>query len=459
MIKPLLILMLACCAFGATYSPSVGDLDSIQAAVALADTGDTVNVPAGSWAWKIESSGNPSLALTKPIYLKGSGHTSCTVIGDTSSTDGESCIYSLNKSTHLLRISGIKFTQYSYTNGSNAAVEVGNQNWRIDHCVFDTSNVSGARGIQATGFGLIDSCYIYDNTQGVKVNGVAGSTDTYEGDSLWAIAGYDTLGTANAVYVEDCKFYYASLRDGCLDAYAGKFVFRHNEVVQTNIGWHGYDSGPRRSAIGWEIYDNVFTWAGVSTLFCVINARGGTGVVYNNAATGVIGSYILLQNYRDWTAGPDEDICDGGAAIDSNRIGGYPCYDQIGMGAQQKHKPVYCWGNTDDGDTIVPTLAEQNVNISKDRDYFESAKPGYAAYTYPHPTRGPFYKHDYFTHTVTDTAAGIIRWNVKAWVRVDTSSDHSTWGKLDSISSTANHLDTISPVDGKYHRTIGRSVK
>jgi hypothetical protein len=383
------------CGFGVgwavQYSPSLGVLDSIQYYVALADTGDTVNIPAGTWEWKIEASNTPSLTLPKPILLRGSGHTQTIIIGDTSSISGESCIYSKNTSSRLLRISGIKFTRYRYSQGGTAAITVGNKNWRIDHCVFDTSNGAGCRGIQATGEGLIDSCYFYSNTQGIKINGVVASSDVvWEGDSLWSAVGYDTLGTSHAVYIEDCKFYYSALFDGAFDAYVGKMVFRNNYVNGTNIGWHGYDSGPRRSALGWEIYDNTFVWSSENTLFCAVNVRGGSGVIYNNSFSGIIGSTILLQNYRTTRKGPDNDTCNGSAVIDGNVLpNGWPCFDQVGRGVNQLSTPLYSWNNTKNGTAITPTVSgTDTAHIKINRDYYTSEKPGYVAYTYPHPARG-----------------------------------------------------------------------
>jgi hypothetical protein len=169
------------------YAPSSGSLDSIRAAVALADTGDTVCVPAGIWGWKIWAANTPSLTLLKPICLKGAGHESTVIIGDTASGGNERLIRVINNSGHAVRISGFKFKCCVYTNGSMAAIDIGNKNWRIDHCVFDTS--IGTRSMDATGFGLVDSCYFYDHVQGLSCSGLAAKTDTYVGDSIWSADG------------------------------------------------------------------------------------------------------------------------------------------------------------------------------------------------------------------------------------------------------------------------------
>jgi hypothetical protein len=159
--------------------------------------------------------------------------------------------------------------------------------------------------------------------------------------------------------------------------------------LNTNVGWHGFDTGPRRSAIGYEIYANTFVWESENNLFCNVNNRGGTGVIYDNISTGVVSDMILLQNYRSRSAGPDGDVCDGNAALDENTpdSNGWLCYDQVGAGVDQANVPIYCWNNILNGDTIVPTVwGEQDTqHIKINRDYFATSKPGYTALDYPYP--------------------------------------------------------------------------
>jgi hypothetical protein len=208
--------------------------------------------------------------------------------------------------------------------------------------------------------------------------------------------GADSLGTPNAIYIEDCKFYFSQLQDGAFDSYVGKVVFRYNYVENTNVGWHGFDTGPRRSAIGYEIYNNIFVWKLTGNLFTFVNNRGGTGVIYNNVCSGSSSDFCLMQNYRSHQNGPDNRMCNGSAPLDGNvSTNGWPCYDQIGRGVNQTSKPVYLWNNTVNGSLKNPSVPVNcsgticdTSHIHLNRDYFLSPKPGYVAYAYPHPARG-----------------------------------------------------------------------
>lgn len=70
------------------------------------------------------------------------------------------------------------------------------------------------------------------------------------------------------------------------------------------------------------------------------------------------------------------------------------------------------------------------------------------------------YKHLSSTHKILDTLQGIIEITTwKSKVYMDTSSNQSTWGVLDSMSGTTGTIDTIAPISGKYHRTRGKTIK
>jgi hypothetical protein len=143
-------------------------------------------------------------------------------------------------------------------------------------------------------------------------------------------------------------------------------------------------------------------------------------VVFNNRILSTNGSFqgiFNTANYRDpgGSGNATYGFCDGSNVWDENAVGGsgYQCLDQTGAGygdllisaadagvcsgnaprnvtqgctqewPNQVHQPTYVWGNTENGvaeDGIVDT-----VNIQLDRDLYNSARPGYTAYTYPHP--------------------------------------------------------------------------
>jgi hypothetical protein len=86
----------------------------------------------------------------------------------------------------------------------------------------------------------------------------------------------------------------------------------------------------------------------------------------------------------------------GGVPASSNcsTTEGYPCVDQIGRGQSigtspnmtQISDPVYLWGNNlSAAGTAVVGTPSGYVNANRDFFYNQGAKPGFAAYPYPHP--------------------------------------------------------------------------
>ena len=88
---------------------------------------------------------------------------------------------------------------------------------------------------------------------------------------------------------------------------------------------------------------------------------GGSGVIFNNHKTGSTnlgaGSISLYE----------EDS-------------GYPALYQVGRGKNQVLDPAYVWGN----DSSM-SVGSASSNVQEGRDFYQSAKPGYTPYTYPHP--------------------------------------------------------------------------
>ncbi len=255
-----------------------------------------------------------------------------------------------------------------------------------------------------------------------------------------------TLGTNKAVYVEDCTFTYASQEEDSIDAYGGaRVVIRHNTFTSITVGFHGTDSGDRRSAFSYEIYANTFTNNSATTLRAA-TLRGGTGVIYGNTYNGSHGSWndITAMVYRacptldqsswqtcngtNWQIGStnlsaqasraastnggvkfcsgDRDlVCTADATcsavgagtcstyFDGAGTGGYACRDQVGRTHGQALSPLYAWSNGsvaigtyDGGFSCGPGLSNF---IQADRDYVDgTAMPGYSAYAYPHPLQG-----------------------------------------------------------------------
>jgi hypothetical protein len=268
------------------------------------------------------------------------------------------------------------------------------RSWRIDHCALYgltvpssspafAEGVAIGRGIYAWAncYGLIDHCTFVNLRQSVSVNGAV--------DASWDEP--LMLGTAEAVYVEDCDFKLTAHPDGVNDAYDGaRYVFRHNTLTGfCSLGHHGFDSA-LRSTFSYEIYDN--TIRPHDRFVFTMHLRGGTGVIFGNRIAGGRGAAIIAANYRS-----DEQyrsflgnkgICDGKNPLDGNEEpNGYPSRDQIGRSTDQILEPLYAWDNTRDGQgvniSVKPTAKE---HIRENRDYYNNTpRPGYKPYPYPHP--------------------------------------------------------------------------
>ena len=410
---------------------------TIQSAIDSAASGDTVTVPAGSCTWTTSVS-----ISNKGITLRGAG------IGQTNITDGTSgqaLKINVDSNTHFVDVSG--FTFIKSANNSSGMIQMdGTQavvGFRFHHNRILMAS-AGARGIVPTSiYGVIDhNTFDVTATDGsIQMISPSGSPDSTDGGfTPWMRP--LSLGSINAVFIEDNTFNYGSIAEDCIDSYGGsRIVIRHNTFNNSHIGFHGTDSGNRRSLFSFEIYENTFN-NNTSSTFRAATVRGGTGVVYNNKYGGSHGTWygVILMVYRgtgldqstwgacngtNWEIGSTDfksnasrqSSTNGGVkfcSLDRDRVctsdstcsaasagtcstyfdgsgnAGYPCRDQPGRTHNQALEPVYAWGNTGGVDIGVydgGTGANIGNYLQSDRDFVNSssAKPGYTAFTYPHP--------------------------------------------------------------------------
>ena len=220
---------------------------AVQAAINSAQNGDTVLVPAGTCTW------SSSVTISgKGITLQGAG-IDRTIIRD--GTANNLLSITANPAFAMTRVTGFTFDANGTTKANNAGTLTvfgsnGGGRFRLDTFklskVRDRGVVVAMEGTQLSG--VIDSCRIEapfnGDAHGVHIEG----SEPQDGSQF----NYPlNLGSANAIYVEDCTFNYAFPNDGALDAYTGsRYVFRHNTVNGTTIGHHGADSGEGRGCTG-----------------------------------------------------------------------------------------------------------------------------------------------------------------------------------------------------------------
>jgi hypothetical protein len=348
----------------------------VQAAINAADT---VIIPAGICTWT-----SPVFIENKSIFIQGAGIDQTVIINAVPKTDHRDTPFWIEGAEEKpFRITEMTFQGGgSGGNSDFGAIFVGGtrKNWRIDHCKFDNLNGRAIR-IGGKTFGVIDHCQFNMKTQAIYV--------ANDNDGSWRSP--LSLGTSDAVFVEDCNFIFVG--NGTMAAIDGgggcRYVFRYNTCTGIHVINHGTDtSGIIRSAFSVEIYHNALTHS--NNWFSAVHLRGGTGIIFNNTFNGYQNG-IIVDNYRSHQAYPPWGKCDGSSPYDGNEEpNGYPCIDQIGRstdsgpGTAQALEPLYEWNNTLDGADV--DISSNSQHVQENRDYYnDTPLTGYQPYQYPHP--------------------------------------------------------------------------
>jgi len=435
----------------------------VQTAINSISAG-TVMVPAGSCTWTTPVTINAKTGtMSAPFILQGA--TTCTGTPTSACTDNTNITDSTSGDNPALNVTGldathaVKVSNLTFTAGTaitDGLLQLHSTGVYCNCAGFIISNIhikhsiSGGRGIETVGiYGLISHILVSvtDTTGSDQTLSIFGSDDGADGGFTPWTNGL-TLGTANAVYLEDSTFNYGSTLEDSIDAYAGaRFVIRYNAFNHATIGWHGTDSGNRRSPFSFEVYNNTFTNNSGGN-FRSSTVRGGTGVFFNNTYGGPnawtgqtlmvyracppldqsawgtcastdweIGSTNFASNAsRTCTAAPGGGVkfCSGNRDLvctndatcstasagtcstffDSQGTGKYACRDQPGQTHGQVTSPVYTWSNTGNGDAVTYNGGNScglgiNNYLQSGRDYINGTPmPGYVAYTYPYPVGG-----------------------------------------------------------------------
>jgi hypothetical protein len=355
----------------------------VSTAIAAAADGDTVRIPpcaATTWTSGIT-------VTDKAINITGAGIdvTTIALAGGT----GFITFSGTSSGNHVGQIGNLTVAG----SGSDSFIEIeSTYRFRVHH--LKIGDVS-PRAIKVTGSsGLIDHME-FTTVDGYNAIQILGGTFTPTG--RWSED--MNFGSADQVYIEDSTFTATNCVTsfGVFDGFNGsRMVFRHNTVTNWAGYVHGYDTSSE-SALQWEIHDNFFDMlAPDCAISRLLFMRGGTGYVYNNTMhlTDPYDLYepqfVGLYYYRG-DLPQQGSICDGTADIDENRPGqnGYLCFQQPGSGGPGPHTsvPIYEYNNVGTGN--MPTNVQLNSESSyvvSGRDFFnDTQKPGYSAYTYPHP--------------------------------------------------------------------------
>lgn len=367
------LLASAAAAQAATIQAQSCSRDHVATAIAAANAGDTVRVPAGSCSWSggITYSG---------IQLVGAGNsTSGTVI-----TSG---LVTLNKhaSTHT-RLSGFRFSgtdPHIVANGSASG-----KPYIIDNN-YIRSDVSG-KAVQLTANGglLHHNQFTAVSWTNADIFNIVTNEDWSQAPSFGAS---DVTGERN-IYFEDNTF--TNIAETAPDGDVGsRLVIRYNTYVDSSIVFHGgypTDSSPNGGTRHFEVYNNVFRR--VSNAIPMnkwIWVRGSSGVIANNVMDRADSPDGFSYNNKS------EIVLSVGCPS------AYPVQYQVGQSNRtpesQPSRPLAIFGNTGSGasesnfisvrgsTTAGPSCSTPNSYIQNGRDYVLGNSWGWSPFTYPHP--------------------------------------------------------------------------
>jgi hypothetical protein len=383
----------------------------VQAAINLAAPGDKVIVP-GSCTW---TSG--VLINGKAITLAGAPEGSRITDGV---PDGTYLVAIGESTTGHIEVTGLTFDSRGTTHGS------GSPTFHIG--IFGTVNgravlLHDNMHLFSTGGGV--NAYYTNVNRGVVYRNVIAADfppapwyrNTFSAircknsanqAGIFGTLGWEgpsTLGTLDAtgeqnLYFEDNTV--RMLHEGTDFDDACRIVFRNNILDNTSVQSHGYDSSPLGSRQV-EVYGNTFLFGETDSLGIQVNIGqlihlrgGGVWVIHNNiipdANTGSNWGNPAEMNIQLY--GIRSNICYNGT---------YPMPRQHGQGhtgSAYVFDPVYIWNNRQPNGTPTPNPAVSDIGdgcgnnrstsefVQLNRDYFLTARPGYAPYPYPHPLRG-----------------------------------------------------------------------
>jgi len=365
----------------------------VQKKINEAASGDIVAIPAGNCTWTNGVSWND-----KNLTLKGAGQ-GVTVI----TTSADPMIRVTADSRASFRITGMTIN-WGFLNHSTIYL-VNNtitprKGWRIDHITFNqtgggTGGASHPIVVIGLLWGVVDNCVFNDNGNGQQSVSHYAYVNQAETESNVGRISWENipagLGTDTAVYVENCIFNHSTTNMSAVNdtEYGGRMVIRYSTIYNSMVMTHS-GRGDGRGGLKLEIYNNTFT-SNVG-YFRPALIRSGTGVFFNNNISGNYEAKVFsIDNQRSCLAMPT--LCDGtDQKYDKNTPGerGWPCEDQPGTGGgawrNQILEPWYAWNNGIY--EFVNNSACPSPQVKSGRDYFNNGgtpKPGYTAYTYPHP--------------------------------------------------------------------------
>jgi hypothetical protein len=295
----------------------------VQNAINSSPDGYTVIVPAGTCTWTAHVVVNLE-TVPKSLTIKGAGEGNTIIIdSDTVEPIGATIFQITTAAGKSFRLTGFTFESGNVKTFTDYHGQIAfggySKSVRIDHNYFLTLTPPDAYTIQQSGwvYGVIDHNFFNYSDGAISAQEDAWGNQS-SGDGSWNSP--ETLGTANALYVENNTFVGTAGGDGAVDGYDGaRVVFRYNKVIDSTIGNHGTDSSGRgRSSVSFEVYDNIFNITDGQSQSTFYRTRGGTALIFNNKLYGPWDSLGALQTYRASDTFSPFGTCTGLSPYDNN---------------------------------------------------------------------------------------------------------------------------------------------
>lgn len=380
----------ACTGSSPTWTSTV-DRASVATCVSNAQSGDVINVTAGSASW------SPAITLpAKDLDIRGATVVTCN--GGSSSTSPVTCTSADNTiiscgvcfnlpftATHI--ISGFTMNNstgsFTYVYGSNVNTS---KHFRVHHNKItagswqDMELASGS--VCNFPQGVVDNNILINisvQPQGSDPgDGIGEGTTGNCSDDFWTQIP-PIVGPNAIVYIERNHMQHTSSNINSADSsMGGRYVARFNNVTS---GRHTFESHPvqgnNRGSQWSEAYEN--NQQNMTGFSGTANWRGGTGIIFNNRQDAAYAFGVTLQNDRSegGVGGPFND-CDGThPGVDQNTGGqsGWRCRDQPGIGYDtvawvasppstyaQVAMPIYIWGNLTAGSPLNVAVSNEGNN-------------------------------------------------------------------------------------------------
>lgn len=374
-------------AFSATITATSLLPTDVQTALKLAKAGDTVVLPAGTIAW------TNGVSWTAPpnVTLKGAGTT------NTGGGDKTVIIDDIASGTPLLAISaagGFRMTGITFKSGTGAikdggTIQIYGGPVRLDHLHFVMTSSANYKALLTGSFGVLDHSILdFTGLNAIYIYNGRGE----QGNLEWSLP--TDFGGTNFFYIED-NIINGTVGSGAystrvLDGFtAAKAVVRFNTIVsaclyETHATGHSSDDRGTRAI---EAYGNLVT----SPLtfdpnFTMADVSSGCALIWGNSADQVYKGMFTFNvtrkdnvtykqgatpsglGYAGTTFNGTGSMWDGGTALGTDTMLGYPAIDQPGRGQgdlltgsfptkinsttgtiywpHQALEPIYIWNNT-----------------------------------------------------------------------------------------------------------------